>query len=913
MEKISAEKFIEWLLDGAIGTISSVEVLGNVSLRGQKIENSFRALDVTFWGEVDFSDCRFERSLDLSGCSFAKTLNLRNSHVGGSLDLNGIRVRTEGSVTGSFLLETISLDLRGMQIGGDLDLSSATIECGTSPRNMEKRGSIIADGIRVAGRTEMLGIKTDNSVRFSGSQFSSDFTFGDGDDKTARDSTGVVKNNLQLDNCHFADNLIFNGGSVRQDLNLWASHCEGVCFIRPRPKGQTIEDGFVPFSVFGAANLANIRFSYLDIEGLAVGEALKIFAAEIGQLKVALGNSMIATKIGRFELGSTNIDGDLLLPALHVDGGFVGGKTQGARLSGLKIGGSMSFWSHLAAIDTKNGQKWSHAPETTEIRAIVNGDLEVIGCAIGGELDLTNVLCAGRVVLDDTSVKRNVWMRSALTGQDLLRRAGLDVSETARQELAREVGNHTQKASKREEELGETADDQAEPQNLEPCEVLDIAPRPHLSTIAVALSMNNFSCDNDVDLTGLILADHEPYRIGTRATLLKPEVGHINAENLTVGRTLRLFEECRDGDLCPHPDRNGEGSVVPGAVNLSGANLGAFVISSYSFQPENPDLRAAESGVVLAGATVDEITIADLSCSSAHTLKLPRPMDLRDIKVGQWNIFDRKEPLLARHLTYLSLAHTDDQFRRRTWLSFERLLRDQGHSADADFIYRAMERRDELQSWQDLGNGQFPLFGLLYFSLKWLLFRKSFDLLIGYGTKPLRLLTFIVILWGLILPFYRASANFEPSLEILGAEVTSYQPPNSKPVAEVSPANWHWIDGLIFSLRYHIPVIALSPRDEWVLRDTGPTCTGTYFWWLDNRDASHYSRLGAIERSPATIASEKKTYPEGEKAHDGNACYGFNLPGAPENWALLAMIINFVAWPFILAFALNRFLRIEPP
>ena len=893
-ETINAETFIERLTNGNKGALLGRQVRGNVSLRGRRFDASLRALDVTFWGEVDLSDCRFERSLDLAGCKFAKTLTLQHSHVGGSLDLSRLRVRTEGSATAAALPGTISLDLRGMRIGGNLSLMRTEVDYGTSADESAERGGIQASGIQVGGQTDLRSIKTDNSVNFSGARFVGDVQFGQDDVKDARDSTASVGKKLEFQNCRFESNFALIGGEIGTDLNLWASQCDGVVFLRAAALGTTFEEGFSPFSVHGTANLANVRYAYLDVDGLTVSDSLRIFAADIGQLRIYLGQSQTPTSVGRFELEDTRFSGRVDLSGLHVTGSFLGAKAQGASLRNLTVGGAITFWSPLAPFDTDSGSRWPHARDTDKNRAIVNGDLQISGCTIGSALDLTNVLCFGRIHLDDTRVTGDVEMRSTLTGRDLLERAELIVSTAERDAVhAGKVADRARQCERIEaaEAAGEMSGEEVEAALAKLGPQPQPAPRPQLRTLAVALSMNNLACDNDVDLTGLEITMSDPNRVGSRRTLTIPSAGHIDAQNVTVGRTLRLFEGCEDRDLCSEVTHRGEGISVPGAIDLSGAAIGELKMSRHSFSPVLPSDRARDVGIVLSGANINEVSIEDLSRASRRELDLPRPIDLRDIRVGQWNIYDRKRPLLPRHLTYKSLANTDDTFRRRTWLALERSLRDQGHSTDADRLYIAMERRDEAESWRDARIGAAAPFMLLLTGLKWLFFRKPFDGFLGYGTKPLRLLTCIVALWLIALPFYQTASNFEPSLDMLGAEATSFRLGAIKPLAEMPPSEWSRVSGLVYSLRHHVPVIALTPRDEWTLRDTGDTCTGTY-WWLQDDDTT---------QSDAEVTSSR----------DGTAtCEGVVLPGSPENWGTLATILNFIAWPFVLAFAINRFLRI---
>jgi hypothetical protein len=427
--------------------------------------------------------------------------------------------------------------------------------------------------------------------------------------------------------------------------------------------------------------------------------------------------------------------------------------------------------------------------------------------------------------------------------------------------------------------------------------------------------MNNLSGDNDIDLTGLTLSEKEPNWLGTRATLRKPDPGHVGAENISVGRSLRLFEECTDPRLLPSDNTcHGEGCVAPGAIDLSGARIGELVMSRHSFESTDPDKRAAEVGVVLAGASVDEVTIADLSTASRKSLSLPRPIDLRDIRVGQWNIFDEKKPLPSRRLTYRSLAGTDDRFRRSTWLSLERSLRNQGHSGDADFIYRQMAIREEKEVWRDAKVGPRKWVSVPLQVLRRIFLRWPFRHFLGYGTQPLRLLGIILAYWVLALPVYLEAKNYEPSLQMLGADIDSFSSGTDKPLAGTYPQGWPVMAGLLTSISHHVPVIAIVPREKWALRDTGVTCY-SIAWLASDQDsgpgtANEASRPASEDHgvSVAVAGNPATAFPSVEEGQD--VCSALSLPITPQDFGLIAAILNFIAWPFVLAFAINRFVRI---
>jgi len=289
-----------------------------------------------------------------------------------------------------------------------------------------------------------------------------------------------------------------------------------------------------------------------------------------------------------------------------------------------------------------------------------------------------------------------------------------------------------------------------------------------------------------------------------------------------------------------------------------------------------------------------------LAKADRNRIILPHPLDLRDIKVAQWNIYDHSKATVSRVDAYTCLAKTDDRFRRRTWLSLERALRDRGHAADADKLFRRMERQGENEARNDAIKSRWAIGNFLVWLFKWLFFRKTFDILLGYGTAPVRLFTIIVVFWIVALPFYMVPENFEPSLAMLGAEEVSFAEPFKKPKAETKPDEWSWVAGAAYSLRHHIPVVAIAPRNEWTLRETGRLCLGSNWSWVP--DLSQ-----VLSGAPKEVAIS----PVEEPSNASSPCLGPSISGSPEDWGLIVTILNFIAWPFVLAFAINRFLRIR--
>jgi hypothetical protein len=233
--------------------------------------------------------------------------------------------------------------------------------------------------------------------------------------------------------------------------------------------------------------------------------------------------------------------------------------------------------------------------------------------------------------------------------------------------------------------------------------------------------------------------------------------------------------------------------------------------------------------------------------------------------VRDWAIGDNTD---NRADQFKGLLKNDVYFNRSTYVAVDRSLRERGFEGDADKVSRAMYRRDRSERWHRARNRQgkigrvWKLVKLAVSTLWW----GPFRFFAGYGTAPARLF------WWIILPSYVLStscvyavpSNIEPSLQSLIAMSAGRTEVREHP----DPSTWSLRDAAILGLRFHLPLPEAPGRAEWVLSDT--------------------SRLKVRlwgRSSPAT------------------------WPMDAETWGVLMLILNLLAWPPFIGFAIKRLFR----
>lgn len=877
--RMTAGEFVEAFRAGRTQEIEGREVVGNVSLHGETIARAVRALDMTFWGEVDLSECRFDRSVDLAGCRFAKTLTLRNTEIGGSLDLSNAVVRTEGSASGQHAPDAVSVDLRGLRVAKDLVLDGLEVAIGSLSEEYTERGCVVATGMRIGGDANFDAMRLDVQLDVSSSNFDGNVSL-----QAARESLfgrdRCFMKALEATGCVIAGNLVMTGLEIVYDATMWNTQIGGVFFARATFPGLSAATRWRPTKIGGDLHLASSNIAYADWESLEVGGALRLFAAKVGRLRCRFTESDEPCAFGQVDILGTNFATDLDLSGVVVTGRSKYARRRGIHIEGATIDGDLKLWSPMALLGSDGYTPIPGTGPPSSLAAVVSGDVSIVGCNVGGEVNLTNLQTTGRIVLDDCRVTRDVALCSAATARHDLLRCG-EPEEAIRAGL--------------------------------------------LATRAQALSMVNLRCENDVDLTGLHLAD-EVRKPADPLLLDQPSTGHVMADGVEVSGRFQLFEEGAEADC---------GARIPGALDLSGARLGELMLSFHSFETEARDAKVGEVGLILATAQIDRFTLTGRECDDTDGgphLKIPRPLDLRDAKVGQWNVYDPADEQthgLSRFQAYDSVLAAEEKFRRSTHLMIEASLRDRGHDEEADLVYRAMAKRAAQQRRRDRRNADGRrakmALGDRHPEIAWLTGSGSFvdrirtgvrrpvvqrsepddgfverlwtgvvppkephpiDVrarrsvreaivgvgqaayggLLGYGTAPGRLIWLIAIGWLVMLPFYADPANYEPSLSRL-AVLPEYVHGTGEPQVDKDdmPGEWSFGSGVAISASYHVPMIAAVVRDEWALKDQ----PGAYYLGR---------RLDSV---------------------------------VPEDVGLIALTLNWILWPIVITFFVTRFLRID--
>ena len=828
---ITPEEFVERFRSGDTRALNGVRVRGNVSLYSETIDRAVRATNVTFLGDVNFSDCRFERSLDLSDCYFAKTLVMSHSSVGGELDLSGSEIASRTSPNRAQIRDAASLDLTGLDIGSDLNLEGVRIHDGKANPDRATYGSLVAPNLRVGGRTFMGGMKLDGHITAPGSRFGGDVYMQVRDEARTLEPLMHVLGSIDLTGCVFERQLVLSGVLVVGDFNMWSSVVESVLFVRAfhTPGGARLGN-----EICGDWHLAATRIRYFDAESVVVRGELRVFAAKLGRFMMVMDASRTRNRLGTLVMDGATVENNVKLLGLVVTGDK-SHSGRGISFDDCRISGDLGFWSAYGPLAQNAGRQ----PEAADLglRTIVNGDLSTRGARVGGRLDLTCMDVSGRILLDDLHVTQDLRIQSLRSARAAIRKAGMPLPDGA---------------------------------------ALD------LSTRTNALSMTNLECANDIDLTGLHLVPRDTSLVSDLE--VEPPAGHLDARGCRVAKALRLFAPGADGD--------GAAAVVPGSIDLTGGDLGELAVSFQSFDTGAEGL-AAEIGIVLTNARIGEFTLPD-SVLGMDDLKLPRPMDMRGLQVGQWNIFDAEKARrtgLTRRSAFETLTEADDRFRRSTYLRIEQTLREGGHGADADYIYRRMseeaarvQRADRRLRRADSGANVLYRLGSLLAGGGRNVLHVLNRIFLGHGTQPWILMLYIVGFFLLTLPGFSSPANFEPSLDYLGAESARFDAP-APPRAGDQPADWDAASALAASLEHHLPVVTLGLQDEWDLRHTGTTCYRLPSWLMEG-----------------PLDSVQARYP---------SCGGVRLRGAPESWGMIIAVLNWIAWPFVLAFAINRLIRIR--
>jgi hypothetical protein len=219
---------------------------------------------------------------------------------------------------------------------------------------------------------------------------------------------------------------------------------------------------------------------------------------------------------------------------------------------------------------------------------------------------------------------------------------------------------------------------------------------------------------------------------------------------------------------------------------------------------------------------------------------------------------------------YINLLKNDKDFRRSTYQSLERSLRNAGDDGEANALYIAMKQT----SWEVRSSSAPGAMRRLEHVVE-MLFRG----LLAYGTNATPLLILVLVMAAFAMPAHLSRSNFEPSLEALATPKDRAGDEQLTSRGESPDASqWTIADALEVALKTHVPIVPIHARDDWQPRSEGRTA----YSWDGNGKCN-----------------------EKEEARNVGIC----LPVAPEDLFNIFQLLNWICWPILLTFLIRRLLR----
>ncbi|VAW76686.1 hypothetical protein MNBD_GAMMA15-91, partial [hydrothermal vent metagenome] len=363
---------------------------------------------------------------------------------------------------------------------------------------------------------------------------------------------------------------------------------------------------------------------------------------------------------------------------------------------------------------------------------------------------------------------------------------------------------------------------------------VDLKPRSSNPPAKMArLSMEGMRCDGNADLSGLLLISKT-----TREDIRGQ--GSVHARGITV-----------EGALDIHKD--GTSAFIPGKLNLNSGKLGELSISFRYFKYSCDNKTLETSGIHLNKTTIEKLSVA-------VDEGFPCPIDLRFADIKWWEFHRSGGTTCENADDYIALLDKDPNKQQHTWRAVENSLYERGYEDAADSVHKAMRhwvRETELQEARESNSILWKIWTQIR-----LIPRMPLDFFTEFGTTTWRLVIAMVLWFTLSTYLFSINENISPSEEGLAATNTTLT--NSD-----HPIDWSNWDGFWVALRFHVPVILFTARDEWE-----PT--------NGNRLAIYQSTDGTFRHLPF---------------------------GDPEEYANLVIIFHWLAWPIILITASRKLFR----
>ena len=382
----------------------------------------------------------------------------------------------------------------------------------------------------------------------------------------------------------------------------------------------------------------------------------------------------------------------------------------------------------------------------------VDGGMNLSGARVRERIDLTGLRCTGAVELRDARI--GTCLR-AWSAQTLLKD-----QETLLSAPGSEPGDRSALVSALDDLQDRLRAAPAGEDGQPP-----IAPRPaHL----MRLDLERAHIDGEADLTGLVLD------------------GDLAAEGLEVGGALLLAAGGSAGDAWARIGRQ---------ARLIDSRVGRLAVSGLSFQG-----AGWSSALILNGSTIGTLQIHP---TTEGQCIYPNPLGLENIRVSHWRLDgDTADEARSARVprsrragsaeTFERLLMNDRRISVPTYHGVIQTLRDNGRDRDARRLYRHMRRRALKAE-----GGYNP-------------FYRLYDLLLGFGTAPLRvglLILGVTLLSALLVTTH--DPNLEHRVQVKGQP----QWVSAQPCSPVQKA--------VVTLRMIAPIPSGDVKGDCRLQDSG--------------------------------------------------------------------------------------------
>jgi hypothetical protein len=368
--------------DGEIGELSVVA--GDIDLTGCRVEGGLLLAGLWCAGDLTLASASVAKGLLASVRWYSTqfrctTLNAELAQFGGSIDLAYASFR--GSCR--LVLATITgwLDLMGCQIRGEFSLLQSTV-----------RGAVRLDGLTVTGDailrlSKIEGrLRAERATRVNGepARFGGDLELSGADISSLEFRGAVVEGRVRADSGHFGA-IKFTLGAAREAQGglWWPAGCA---------LGQL---EFAGVEVDGDVELAGVQVHGTPWTSFRSTSAKAPLRSSVALQRCKVGGHLV------FSLSDPCFELERWLAPMVAQESTAGESPKQKVASGRLV--RWGIGNTTASSET--------LPTQAHVKSTIQGDLDLRGSQIGGNLNLQNTLLDAKLVLDDTKVAVDIEAR----------------------------------------------------------------------------------------------------------------------------------------------------------------------------------------------------------------------------------------------------------------------------------------------------------------------------------------------------------------------------------------------------------------------------------------------------------------------------------------------------------------------